>query len=99
MTTLQYSAAALEDLDRLTDFLLDSDPGSAGNTVEIVMRGLDVLEEHPLIGRPASTDLRELVISRGATGYIALYRYREDLDMAIVLGIRHQRESGFGESP
>ncbi len=94
---LLYSAAALEDLERLTNFLLESDPMASAATAELVMRGLDILREHPLVGRPVAEDTRELVISRGGTGYVALYRYREDVDTATVLGIRHQRESGFGE--
>lgn len=38
--------------------------------------------------------MRELVISRGSTGYIALYRYHEIRDVVTVLAIRHQREVG-----
>ena len=95
MASLHYSADALEDLDRLTDFLLKSDAESAASTAGLILRALGILEEHPLVGRPAGGELRELVISRGRTGYVALYRYREDIDMATVLAIRHQRESGF----
>jgi len=49
------------------------------------------------MGQPVDGGLRQLVISRGRTGYVALYRYREDIDQAVVLAIRHQREAGFGE--
>jgi plasmid stabilization system protein ParE len=94
---LLYSAAALEDLDRLARFLLESDPGASAAAAEIIKRGLDILKEHPLVGRFVAEDSRELVISRGSTGYVALYRYNEDDDTVTVLGIRHQRESGFGE--
>lgn len=38
--------------------------------------------------------MRELVISRGSTGYIALYLYHEIRDVVTVLAIRHQREVG-----
>jgi plasmid stabilization system protein ParE len=92
-----YSAAALEDLDRLARLLLESDPAASAATAEIIRRGLAILEEHPFVGRLVADDTRELVISRGSTGYVALYRYRDDVDAVIVLGIRHQRESGFGE--
>ena len=34
------------------------------------------------------------MISRGKTGYIALYRYDEIRDAVRVLAIRHQREIG-----
>lgn len=39
--------------------------------------------------------LRELVISRGRTGYLALYRVDEAKARVLVLAIRHQREAGF----
>jgi len=39
--------------------------------------------------------LRELVISRGCTGYVALYRFEEDQDAVLILAIRHQREAGY----
>jgi plasmid stabilization system protein ParE len=94
---LLYSAAALEDLDRLAGFLLESDPAASAATAQIIRRGLAILEEHPLVGRPVADDVREMVISRGSTGYVALYRYDEDDDTVTVLGIRHQRESGFGD--
>jgi plasmid stabilization system protein ParE len=41
--------------------------------------------------------LRELVISSGKTGYVALYRLQRGLDEVQLLAVRHQREAGFGE--
>jgi hypothetical protein len=35
---------------------------------------VDILKRHPEIDRPVEDGLRELVISRGRTGYVALYR-------------------------
>ncbi len=55
-----------------------------------------MLREHPLIGRKVDHDLRELVISRGLTGYVALYDYDAGRDVVIVLAVRHQREGGYG---
>jgi len=40
-------------------------------------------------------DIRELVISLGQTGYIALYRFVVPQDEVRVLALRHQREIGF----
>jgi plasmid stabilization system protein ParE len=40
-------------------------------------------------------DLRELVISFGETGYIALYRFVVQKDEVRVLALRHQREIGY----
>jgi plasmid stabilization system protein ParE len=39
--------------------------------------------------------MRELVISRGRTGYLALYDYEEKSDAVLILAIRHQREAGY----
>jgi hypothetical protein len=38
--------------------------------------------------------LRELVISRGSIGYVALYSLEEDEDAVLILAIRHQRGAG-----
>ena len=70
-----YTARALADLDRLTDFLVEADPESAVQTVGLITEAMQVLANHPLIGRPAELALRELVISRGESGYLALYSH------------------------
>ena len=41
------------------------------------------------------SQLRELVISHGATGYLALYRFDAARALVRILRIRHQREAGF----
>lgn len=53
-----------------------------------------MLGRHPLLGRIVESGLRELVISRGRTGYVALYRYDAIRDEVFVLALRHQRELG-----
>lgn len=94
MSRLQFTQRAGNDLERLTDFLLDQSQTAAQLVTELVIDGLQILRQHPRIGRVRSDSLRELVISRGKTGYIALYRYDEIRDVARVLAIRHQRELG-----
>jgi plasmid stabilization system protein ParE len=86
---------ALADLERLTDFLATKDAREATETVALIRDALAVLERHPLIGRPAEEGLKELVISRGRSGYVALYRYIESQDLVRVLAVRHQRELGY----
>jgi plasmid stabilization system protein ParE len=90
-----YREGARADLDRLAGFLLESGPAAAAATYELLIDAIRVLENHPLIGRPAEGGMRELVISRGKSGYLALYLYRESDNQAIVLAIRHQREAGY----
>lgn len=95
MTRWVVAPQAAEDLERLVDFLLESLPHEAALTVDLVMDALAVLERHPLMGRPLAQGLRELVISRGRTGYLALYQYDEQADMVLVLAVKHQREQDY----
>lgn len=92
MTRLVLAPRALADLERLAEFLIENDPQGAAETGSMLMRGLAILREHPLIGRKVEEGLRELVISRGRSGYLALYDYDVVRDTAVVLAIRHQRE-------
>lgn len=99
MAELIYSGQALTDLDRLMDFLLEADPASAIETAALIIEAVEVLENHPLIGRPVEEGLRELLISRGQSGYVALYSYEEAEDTVLLLAIRHQREAGYPIEP
>ena len=86
MARLAFAARAYGDLDRIYDFVAVEDPPAAGAVVDLILDAVAILERHPLIGRPAEEGLRELVISHGKTGYVAL-------------ALRHQREAGFSEEP
>lgn len=66
----------------------------AQETVPLVLEAIEILARHPLVGRIVESGLRELVISRGRSGYVALYRYDADNDHAYVLALLHQRELG-----
>lgn len=96
MARLIYSERALADLERLVDFLADADPGAAEATVDLIDEAVTTLARHPMIGRPVEHGLRELVISRGRTGYVALYSFDAHHDDVLLLAIRHQREAGYG---
>lgn len=95
MTELVYSEQALLDLERLSEFLVETDPESAHETAQLIFEALDILERHPEIGRKVQWGQRELVVSRGRTGYLALYRFLPHVDRVLVLALRHQRESGY----
>lgn len=95
MAELIYSGQALTDLDRPTDFPLEENPAAALETTALIMEAVEVLTNHPFIGRPVEEELRELLISRGQSGYIALYCHEEAEDVILVLAIRHQREAGY----
>lgn len=55
-----------------------------------------VLDTHPQIGGriAASSSLRELVISRGRSGYVALYEYSLADNLIRIPGVRPQHEPG-----
>lgn len=95
MTELVYTRQALTDLDRLSDLLLETNPQAAYDTADLIFDALEILVQHPEIGRKVHFGQRELVISRGRTGYLALYRFLPHIDRILVLALRHQRESGY----
>jgi plasmid stabilization system protein ParE len=96
MSRIELAPESADDLDRILDHLLAHEAADAASRIHDIIRAIDVLERNPLIGRAVRTDLRELVIGRGARGYVALYRYVEELDAVFVLAIRSQREAGYG---
>lgn len=95
MARLVYSARALDDLDRAFAFLEDQDQDAAVAAVDAIISAVETLARHPLVGRIMTKDLRELVISYGRTGYVALYRFVPARREVRILAIRHQRELGY----
>jgi plasmid stabilization system protein ParE len=94
MAQIILSVKLQDDFDRIIDFLLAHAPEIAADRIETIITALDVLETSPLIGRPVENGKRELVISTGASGYVALYRFVPELDTVFVLAVRSQRELG-----
>lgn len=90
-----FDEGALDDLAHIFTFTEEMDPDWALSQIARIRRAVLVLDEHPLIGRRVAGEIRELVISSGKTGFIALYQYEELDDLVRVLAIRHQREAGY----
>jgi plasmid stabilization system protein ParE len=95
VATVVYSPAALRYLERTIRLLAARDPRAASDAVEAIRSAIDLLAAHPLIGRRLRADLRELIISYGRTGYVALYRFVPGRGEVRVLALRHQREVGY----
>jgi plasmid stabilization system protein ParE len=95
VATVVYSARALANIERAFEFLREKNPVAAAAAVVAIRSAVDTLAIHPLIGRRIERDLRELVISYGESGYVAVYRFVVASDEIRVLAIRHQREIGF----
>ena len=60
-----------------------------------MFQALHTLREHPQIGRPAGLPYRELIITQGKSGYLALYRYDPAIDEVSIVRIRHQRQEDY----
>ena len=97
MPLVALSAEAIEDLARLSEFLAASDPAAAAGTGPLIVNALRILETHPHIGSAADDNTRDLVISRGRTGYVARYTFDPVADRGVVHTIRHQGEIGLDE--
>lgn len=96
MPAVYFSQRALSDLERVIDSLAQEAPAIATEAANEIVNATKILQRHPLIGRPVG-NLHELVISKGRSGYVALYRYLPEPDRVDILAIRHQRESGLLE--
>lgn len=95
MAKVVYARRALDHIERAFQFLRYKDPGAAESAVAAIQSAVENLAAHPLVGRRLEGELRELIISYGHSGYIALYRFVVSSDEVRILAIRHQREVGF----
>jgi plasmid stabilization system protein ParE len=95
MAKIRLTARAVSDLERIFEFLAASDPDRALTVIQRIREAIEILAQHPLIGRPAEAGRRELVISRGRDAYVALYRCVPATESILVLAIRSAREAGY----
>lgn len=95
MTRVRILAAVAQDFERIFDFVFERAPESATARIAAIVEALGILATSPMIGRPVPHGLRELVISSGASGYLALYRYKQIEDEVEVLAVRSQRERAY----
>ena len=98
MARIELAPEIQDDFDRILDHLSEYAVEEAPGRIREIVQAIDVLQHNPLIGRPASADTRDLVIGRPVRGYVALYRYIEQIDTVFVLAIRSQREAGYGRT-
>lgn len=94
---VRYTRAAREDLHRLYAFLLERDLQAAARAREAIVKSIEFLQEFPFTCRkavPGNPFLREMVISFGAAGYVALFEI-ENNETITILAIRHQREEDY----
>lgn len=95
MAKVVYAGRALDHLEQAFEFIRRDNPTAAAGAVSAITSAVTLLAEHPLAGRRIYGDIRELVISFGATGFVALYRFLPLRQGVRILSVRHQRELGY----
>ena len=97
---VRFTEEAENDLLRLYEFVLarnESDWQLAEHALEAIRNAIRSLELTPFSFRKATPDnpfLREMIISFGASGYIALYEIDNE-ETVTILALRHQREDDY----
>ena len=89
------SARALRHIEHALQQLVKESPAAALDAAAAIGSAVAHLAAHPLVGRRVHGELRELVISYGRTGYLALYRFAVASDEVRMLALAPQRELGF----
>ena len=98
-----YSREAVEDLEQLFDHVLDRELHSPTGDLDIAARAITAVQQacqllvhSPFSCRKAgdSAFVRELIITFGGSGYVALFEIR-DAQQVIIGAIRHQNESDY----
>ncbi len=95
MARIELAAEVGGDFERIFTHLTEFEVADLPSRMAEIIQAIAVLERNPLIGRPAIEGKRELVIGKQARGYIALYRYIEEIDTIFILAIRGQQEAGY----
>ena len=98
-----FSPEAQDDLERLFDHVLERELNSATGDLEIPARAIESIQQacqllahSPFSCRKAgqSPFIRELIISFGNSGYVAMFEIR-DSNQVIIGAVRHQHESDY----
>lgn len=98
MAKIELAPEVGDDIERILDHLAQYQVEDTPARIQEIIQAIAVLEQNPLIGRPAEAGKRELIIGRLSRGYVALYRYVSELDTVFVLALRGQRKAGYTEA-
>lgn len=95
MTRIELAPEIFDDFERFFEHFARYEVKDAPARLQEIVRAVQILAYSPLIGRLVKSGMRELVIGRGAHGYVALYRFTASIDTVFVLAIRSQSEAGY----
>jgi plasmid stabilization system protein ParE len=97
MATIKLTSRAFSHLETIFEYLAEHHPQHALDTVRRIRQGIAILEHHPLMGRIVEEGRRELVVSRGRSTHLVLYRWLPNDDVVLVLAIRDARQAGYAD--
>lgn len=94
---VRFTQTAKDDIERFYTFLAEEDILAAEHALTSITKAIDLLRSFPFTCRKAASNtpfLRELVISFGTNGYVALFEIESD-EIVTILCLRHQREDDY----
>ena len=90
---VEWSDAALADLDRFVEFLNTEHPALAATVAREIISKVEILSHHPRLGRPIKgrEEYRQIVLQVLRASYVFQYRY--DSHRIVMLRVFHGRET------
>jgi toxin ParE1/3/4 len=92
---IEFAVGVGEDFMRIADHLRRHDVDDIDARIAEIVAGLQILKQHPEIGRRIGARHRELVLGEDSRGYLGKYLYLRVPQLVLVTAIRSQRELGY----
>jgi plasmid stabilization system protein ParE len=88
------SADAVDDVERLRSFLDRNNPDTARRALALIWVAIERLQEFLDLGMPTGdTDIRQIVVRFGASGYVIRYTALPEDGDILITRIWHGREA------
>jgi plasmid stabilization system protein ParE len=89
-----FSPDAVEDVERLRNFLDRKNPDAARRALAVIWTAIDRLQEFPYLGMSTDdADIRQIVVRFGASGYFVRYAGLPGTKDILITRIWHGREA------
>ena len=88
------SPDAVEDVERLRNFLDQNNPDAARRALGMIWTAIERLQEFPELGMPTEdAEIRQIVVRFGSSGYIVRYAALPGDQDILITRIWHGREA------
>ena len=94
MGKIDWLPDALDDIQRLYEFLYEQNPESAKQASISILRGANILIHSPRLGRPMpdETGRREIFVAFGAGAYVLRYKLLNE-NSVVIIRVWHSKEN------